>query len=127
MQVPVEERLAASLPPFDLHRFGEKKIVRAMHEAGIRELRDAQKTHLLACISDLPNSLLRGPPATGKSTTVGIVLLRAVRPVQQQPEVHAVVLVPSNERAQKVSGRASPSVHSTAFSSNRCSRRSAST
>ncbi|KAI6240448.1 RNA helicase [Aphelenchoides fujianensis] len=101
LRVPTELPAVSTLPLFDLRRFGNAPIVRGMREAGVRELRDAQKAHLLKGISDLPNALLRGAPASGKSTTAAVLVLRAVAPFSVVPGVDVLVLVPSVERAQK--------------------------
>ncbi|KAI6207237.1 hypothetical protein M3Y99_01858300 [Aphelenchoides fujianensis] len=98
-RVPTEPRDLSRLPPFDLQRCVRAQVVRGMREAGVWELRDEQKAHLLACATDLPNTFIRGPPGSGKSTTAALVVLRAAEP--SIPVVHVVVFVPNAQRAQK--------------------------
>ncbi|KAI6242415.1 DEAD/DEAH box helicase [Aphelenchoides fujianensis] len=97
-KVPTEPRDLSALPPFEIHRFVPAEVLRGLKKAEIR-LRDYQKAHLHACMSDRPNALIRGPPGSGKSTTVAIAALRAVQ--HTTAKVDVVILVPNVERAQK--------------------------
>ncbi|KAI6225364.1 hypothetical protein M3Y99_01349600 [Aphelenchoides fujianensis] len=98
-KLPMEPRDSSLLPPFNLQRCVRAEVVRGMQETGVRELRDERTSHLLACTSDLPNTFIRGPPGSGKSTTAALAILRAVEP--SLPVVNVVVLVPNAQRAQK--------------------------